>query len=191
MNKTKFINSIQTAIPSAPGNKENVEERIATAKGVAYAENKKYIETTAETGEIPNIDEPLKIRQGTSELLIITKTKKLAAYVITVTEKSPKRFRAVFVNRLQNYCLDALESLIEANSLRMDSNKNTEKRRDCQHKAYLRFKLLGYMTFLAFESQCILKKQYEQISLQVSDCINLLVAWRKSDADRVGKKNGL
>ena len=177
----------QLTIPSVPDNRESMDDRVAVAKGVANAEKKKYHVTKVIQNEIPGIDEDSKIRQGTSELLVITKTKKLAAYVITVTEKSPKRFRAVFVNRMQNYCLDCLENLIEANSMRMDNTKNKERRKECQHIAYLKLKLLGYMAFLSLESQCILKKQYEQISLQVADCINLLVAWRKSDADRVGK----
>lgn len=188
MNKGRKSVGIQQVIPAISDNKENLEDRVATAKGVAYAENKKYKENKAIAEEIPKIDEGLKIRSGTSELLVITKAKKLTAYVVTVTEKSPKRFRAVFVNRMQNYCLDTLENLIEANSLRMDSSKNRDKRKECQHKAYLKLKLLGYITFLALESECILKKQYEQISLQLSDCLNLLVAWRKSDSERLGKK---
>lgn len=76
------------------------------------------------------------------------------------------------------------ENLIEANSIRMDSVKNKERRRECQRIAFLKLKLLGYISFLALENQCILKKQYQQISLQLSDCINLLVAWQKSDAER-------
>lgn len=191
MNKGRNPVGVQLTIPNLADNKEIYDDRIATAKGVARGQNKKYKETPAITDEVPNIDEPLKIRQGTSELMVVTKTKKLAAYVITITEKSPKRFRAVFVNRLQNYCLDALENLIEANSLQMNNVKNIEKRKECQHSAFLKLKLLAYMAFLSLESQCILKKQYEQISLQVADCINLLVAWRKSDADRIGNKHGL
>lgn len=108
----------------------------------------------------------------------------MTAYVITITEKSPKKFRAVFINRMQNYSLDCIENLIEANSIRMDSAKNKERRRECQRIAFLKLKLLGYISFLALENQCILKKQYQQISLQLSDCISLLVAWRKSDAER-------
>ena len=80
--------------------------------------------------------------------------------------------------------LDCIENLIEANSIRMDSAKNKERRRECQRIAFLKLKLLGYISFLALENQCILKKQYQQISLQLSDCISLLVAWRKSDAER-------
>ena len=178
---------LQLTVPMDENRKESDEDKIATAKGVAKANQKKFIEDKVFLQELDDVDKDTKIRQNASELLVITKTKKLAAYVITVTEKSPKKFRAVFVNRIQNYCLDCLEYLIEANSMRMDSTKNKERRKECQHQAFLKLKLLGYMAFLSLESQCILKKQYEQISLQVADCINLLVAWRKSDADRFGK----
>ena len=177
----------QMKIPLCDDRKESIKDKQAIAQGVANANQVKYKETSEILSDHPDIDKEMKIHDNSSELLVITRTKKLAAYVITVTEKSPKRFRGVFVNRMQNYCLDCLESLIEANSLRMDSVRNKEKRKDCQHNAYLKLKLLGYMAFLSLESECILKKQYEQISLQVSDCINLLVAWRKSDADRSGK----
>jgi len=183
--------NVQMTIPVSENRKESDSDKLSTAKGVAQANNTKFNEDKVFLSELSDIDSETKIRNDSSELLVITKTKKLSAYVITITEKSPKRFRAVFVNRMQNYCLDCLEYLIEANSLRMDSTKNKERRKECQHNAFLKLKLLGYMSFLALESICILKKQYEQISLQLSDCINLLVAWRKSDADRFGNKIGL
>ncbi len=173
---------LQNTIPLCEERKESLQDKIATAQGVADA--KQIDVENFEFEEHSGIDKETKIRDNSSELLVITKTKKLAAYVITITEKSPKKFRGVFVNRMQNYCLDCLENLIEANSLRMDSSKNKERRKTCQHVAFLKLKLLGYIAFLSLENNCILKKQYQQISLQTSDCINLLVAWRKSDAMR-------
>ncbi|MBE7074560.1 MAG: four helix bundle protein [Clostridiales bacterium] len=171
-------------IPRNEETKECINSKIEIAKAVAQANKKTYKKIDDFTEDSKKINKEMQIRNDTSELIVITKTKKLAAYVITVTEKSPKKFRAVFVNRLQNYCLDCIEQLIEANSLKMDSIKNKERRKSCQHAAFLKLKLLSYMSFLALENECILKKQYEQISLQLSDCINLLIAWRKSDALR-------
>ena len=46
----------------------------------------------------------------------MTKTKDLAKYIITVTEKSPKKFRFTLVVRMQNYILDAIENIYLANS---------------------------------------------------------------------------
>lgn len=173
---------IPKEIENMEESKESYEEKIETSKSVSEALKKEYKKEIAD--EHPDIDKSVKIPNSSSELIVITKAKKLAAYVITVTEKSPKRFRAVFVNRMQNYCLDCIENLIEANSLKMDNNKNIEKRKECQHNAFIKLKMLGYVSFLALENECILKKQYQQISLQASDCINLLVAWRKSDFER-------
>mgnify|MGYP002799805578 FL=1 len=52
-----------------------------------------------------------------SELAVITKAKDLCSYVMTVTDKSPKRFRFTLVAKLQNYALDIIENLYQANEV--------------------------------------------------------------------------
>ena len=167
-------------------NPNSIEDMIAVKKAVAAADNKKFNEKkiTKELEEDKDLDIISKIPFNSNDLLVITIAKKLAAYVITVTEKSPKKFRGVFVNRMQNYCLDTLEYLLQANFTRMDSIENKKKREINQKEAVVKMKLLGYMTMLAESSGCILKKQYKQISIQLSEVINLTVAWKKSDDDR-------
>ncbi len=54
---------------------------------------------------------------GRNELTVITKAKNLCSYVLTVTDKSPKKFRFTLVAKLQNNALDALESLFLANEI--------------------------------------------------------------------------
>lgn len=120
--------------------------------------------------------------------MVITVVKKLGAYIITVTEKSPNKFRGVFVVRMQNYCLDTLENLLEANFIRMDSLENKNKRAEFQKQAIIKLKLLGYISMLAEISGCILKRQYKQISIQVAESINLITAWKKSDDARWNNK---
>ena len=61
-----------------------------------------------------------------------------------------------------------------------------EKRQDYQQKAQTGLRLLGYIAQLAMEQQCILPKQYEQITRLVYDCRNLLGAWMVSDRKRFG-----
>ena len=52
-----------------------------------------------------------------SELTVITKAKDLCGYVLTVTEKSPKRFRFMLVSRMQNLTLDAIGQAYRANEV--------------------------------------------------------------------------
>ncbi len=52
-----------------------------------------------------------------NELSVISKAKNLCAYIMTVTERSPKRFRFTLVSRLQNYSLDVITALISANEI--------------------------------------------------------------------------
>ena len=90
---------------------------------------------------------------------------------------------------MQNYCIDTLEYLLEANFIRMDSQENKISRKDFQKKAIVKLKLLGYVAMVAENSGCILKKQYKQISLQLSEAINLISAWKKSDDERWKKRS--
>ncbi len=117
-----------------------------------------------------------------SDLFVITKAKDLAKYVITITEKSPKKFRFTLVVRMQNYILEAIENLYSANSAPLGI-----ERRKLQDKAKLQFSLLDYFAGIAYEQQCILFRQYEQISKQCAEAIMYLGKWIASDSRRLSK----
>lgn len=170
----------------------NVDDTVAIKKGIAMAENKKLNEKKLEE-KVEIEDKELKVIEkipsNSNDLVVITIAKKLCAYVIAITEKSPKKFRGVFVNRMQNYCLDTIEYLLEANFIRMDSAANKVKREHYQTEAIVKLKLLGYIAMVAQSSNCILQKQYKQISMQLAETINLIIAWKKSDDERWKNKN--
>lgn len=123
-----------------------------------------------------------------SELAVITKAKDLCSYVMTVTDKSPKRFRFTLVAKLQNYALDVIENLYRANEVfvKAGDREKAQQRIDFQHQALTKLKLLGYMAQLSMEQGCILPKQYEQITKKIHDCQNMLGAWLNSDRKRLG-----
>ena len=173
------------------GTENSVEDKVAVKQAIATAENKRFNKKEIEES-IENDNELKQINKlpfNANELMVIIVVKKLAAYTITVTEKSPKKFRGVFVNRMQNYCLDTLECLLEANFIRMDAIEKKAKREELQKEAIVKLKLLGYVSMVAENSGCILKKQYKQISIQLSEAINLTVAWKKSDDERWKKRS--
>ncbi len=173
------------------GTENSIEDKVAVKQAIATAENKKFNKKEIEES-VENDNELEKINKlpfNANDLIVITVVKKLAAYIITVTEKSPKKFRGVFVNRMQNYCIDTLECLLEANFIRMDAIEKKIKREELQKQAIVKLKLLGYVSMVAENSGCILKKQYKQISIQLSEAINLTVAWKKSDDERWKKRS--
>lgn len=118
--------------------------------------------------------------QKKSDLYVVTKAKDLAKYVLTVTEKSPVKFRFTLVVRLQNYILDVLEHLYIANSLPLGQERQAE-----QEKAKTKLAMLDYFAGLAAEQKCILFKQYEQIALQQAECLLYLNKWVASDKKRM------
>lgn len=110
-----------------------------------------------------------------SELTVITQAKALCSYIRTVSDKSPKRFRFTLVAKLQNYALNVIENLYYSNEVPMQTAdlSRLRERADHQRKALTELRLLGYMAQLAMEQQCILPKQYEQITKMVREQADL------------------
>ncbi len=73
----------------------------------------------------------------------------------------------------------AKETFVSAGDVR-----SATERMAYQRKAMTTLKLLSYMSELAMKQQCILPKQYEQITKQVFDAENMLGAWMNSDKRR-------
>ncbi len=137
---------------------------------------RKIIVIASERG---NLNDDKIIMQKKSDLFVMTKAKDLAKYIITVTEKSPKKFRFTLVVRLQNMILDVLENLYLANTLPLG-----RERRERQEKAKTLLAMLDYFAGLAYEQECILFKQFEQIGIQQAECVFYLNKWIASDKRR-------
>ncbi len=131
----------------------------------------------------------INLPHNVNDLVAVTVTKKLSAYIVTITAKAPAKFRSSFVNRMINLSLDTVENLMRANFLRMDDVKNYSDRQSFQTEAIIKLKMLGYIAFLAENAGCLTKKQFNQISMQTAEAISLTVAWKSSDRDRWRTKN--
>ncbi len=180
----KIIDDVNECINS-------VDDKVAVKQALATANNEKFnkkqvIQQVEEDKELERIS---KIPSNSNDLIVITVVKKLGAYIIAITEKSPAKYRGVFVNRMQNMCLETLELLLQANFIRIDSVENKKKREEFQKDAIIKLKMLGYISMVAENSNCILKRQFKQISLQIGEAINLVAAWKKSDDERWRNRN--
>lgn len=182
---------IPKKVENTNGIENDINDKLAVKQAIAMANNEKFDqeEVLGNIEDDRELEQVSKLPFNSNDLVVITVVKKLAAYTIAVTEKSPKKFRGVFVNRMQNYCLDTLECLLEANFIRMDALEKKIKREELQKAAVVKLKLLGYVSMVAENSGCILNKQYKQISIQLSEAINLTLAWKKSDDERWKKRS--
>ena len=162
-----------------------MDDLFATRKAVAMANDKKFRPDENSRGENDaDLELVSKIPADSSELIVITKAKKLGAYILAVTMKSPAKFRGVFVNRMQNFCLDAVQDLLNANFILLDTPENKKSREDFQVGAVIKLKMLAYISMVAENAGCILARQYKQISQQTGEVINLAAAWKKSDDEK-------
>ena len=163
----------------------STSQAFATARDRKFDREKEQEKAEAKDAEWEQVS---KIPESSSDLIVITKTKKLGAYIVAVTQKSPAKFRSVFVNRMHNLCLDALQDMFRANFIRQDSAENKKQREQYQTDAIIKLKMLAYIALLAENAGCILTRQLKQISIQVSDAVNLTAAWRKSDDEKWREK---
>lgn len=178
---------IPRIVPNAAGALNTTGDLFAAERAFEMAADKKFsrgsshAEEGVQDGELERIS---KIPENSSELIVITKAKKLGAYVIAVTAKSPAKFRSVFVSRMQNFCLDAVQDMLNANFIRSDTVETKKMRSQYQTDAVIKLKMLAYIAMVAENAGCILKRQYKQIALQSGETINLAVAWKKSDDEK-------
>ena len=182
---------IPKELEDANENINSVQDKVAVKQAMATAKNERFNkkQVTQMVEEDKELERISKIPSNSNDLLVITVVKKLGAYIIAITEKSPAKFRGVFVNRMQNMSLEILELLLQANFVRIDSEINKKKREEYQKDAIIKLKMLGYISMVAENAGCILNKQFKQISLQIGEAINLVAAWKKSDDERWRKRN--
>ncbi len=72
--------------------------------------------------------------------MVIVRAKQLCCCVLTVTDKSPKKFRFTLVARQQGYALGVVENLFKANLVRVRGRENIariEERGELQCRAYV------------------------------------------------------
>ena len=119
-----------------------------------------------------------------SELMVITKSKKLLTYITTITEKSPVKFRYSFVTKMHNLGMEVIENLYYANNLDLNSNKRIEY----QNIAKVKLKLLDYICESAKDVKCITMSQYSNITKEIYSCLSLLDGWISSDSKRKENK---
>ncbi len=115
-----------------------------------------------------------------SQLYVLVKAKSLASYVFTITEKSPNKFRFTLVNRLQNYTLDIIESILKGNA-----SRDVTYRLEEQQKVKSLLNLLDAFAEIAMQQGCLLIKQYEVISKIVAETLDYLHKWQMATSNKV------
>lgn len=188
MQDYKLSRSKSLKIPRVVKNEAGVintmDDLFAAHQAFALADNKKFKAKDSIADKDAELEQVSKIPENASELIVITKAKKLGAYVIAITAKSPAKFRGVFINRMQNFCLEAVQDLLRANFIRQDEIDNKKLREKYQTDAIIQLKMLAYISMVAENAGCILTRQYKQISQQIGDVVNLAAAWKKSDDEK-------
>ena len=99
-----------------------------------------------------------------SELKIITNSKKLASYIILITESSPKKYRYLYIDKMHECILFIIEYLYKAN----DTILGDKQRLIYQENVKSKLKLLDAISNLSYEAKCITFNSLEQLQKEVN-----------------------
>ena len=99
-----------------------------------------------------------------SELKIITNSKKLASYIILITDSSPKKYRYLYIDKMHECILFIIEYLYKAN----DTILGDKQRLIYQENVKSKLKLLDAISNLSYEAKCITFNSLEQLQKEVN-----------------------
>ena len=138
-------------------NLNSIDDKVVVKQVLTTANNQKFDKKKVKD----NIEKDSELEKIEKISFNANDVKKLGAYMIAVTEKFPAKYRGVFVNRVQNLSLEILKLLLQANFVRIDCLENKKKREEFQKDAIIKLKMLGYISMVAENSNCILSKQFK------------------------------
>ena len=95
-----------------------------------------------------------------SEFQLIVKMKKLVAYILQISEKSPKKFRFSLLSKIHTICFELIELTYEVNSIKLGEVLRSEK----QKAILTKFKILIYLIEVGKDFKCFTFHQFEVAS---------------------------
>ena len=129
-------------------------------------------------------DKPKEETALASELPIFIKWMDFLKWLLSATEKFPKRTRFTFADRINNLALDVVEDIIEA--------RYSKSKIQILQKANLRVEKIRMLLRICFEMRVIPLAGYKQAMYQLSECGKMFGGWIKqqkagSTLDKGGK----
>ena len=123
---------------------------------------------------------PERERKEPTEFNVIVKAKDLVKHTFTITnstERYPKKYRFMLVNRIQDKAVDIYECVLEANELDLRDAQEYRQRQKLQAKALTYCKELLFFIELSMSS-C---EYWSKLALEVK---YMTTAWKKRDKTR-------
>lgn len=122
------------------------------------------------------------------QLKIFTVVQDMINYCITITAKSPKRYRGNISDRLINSAFDMLEYVTRANAINFSIKEMAvqmyTKRRELQYEAIASVRMVEQVALVSKMNDAITMHQYETLALKMVECSGLCIAWAKADKKR-------
>lgn len=131
----------------------------------------------------------IKSKRTEATLSVVTKAEELVVYTMRIAcneKRMPKRYRWCITAKIVNEAQEMLRKLTFANSIKVESAADWQRRRVMQSEAMAHTFCLLTEINLAYKVFCIPANTVQFWTGQIMEVQRLLKAWQKSDTARYG-----
>jgi hypothetical protein len=127
------------------------------------------------------------------EMEVVTEAKKLEYHTLVITsneKRYPKKYRFSIVNRMQDYAMNIIGDLMEANDISLNDLIDRQMRLRLQRSALRNCRLLLHYIEVSYRLQFIDSGSFEHWAKIANSVRNMIAAWYLSDKNRLSGGNG-
>lgn len=119
---------------------------------------------------------------------ILNKAEKVVDYVLTCTNKSPKKLRCDIIPELRKQAFRILEDIVRANNFNLTGDSTTEysrnERKRHQEDALLTIRVLESFAEVSNIHNYITNHQFEYLTKLTQELFDMIKNWMNSDIKR-------
>jgi hypothetical protein len=132
-------------------------------------------------------------RSKFKEMEVVTEAKKLEYHTLVITgneKRYPKKYRFSIVNRMQDYAMNIIGDLMEANDASLNDPAERQVRIQLQRTALRNCRLLLHYIEVSHKLHFIDSDSFEYWAKMANSVRNMIGAWYLSDKNRVSGGHG-
>ena len=118
---------------------------------------------------------------------LINRTETMIDYLLTITDKAPKKLRSDIIPELRRASFKCLKSINFANNCPLDKNQPeyTKLRKHYQLEAKALLQTIDAYAEVCVKHNYITKKQFDVLTSHTYKCQDTLIKWMASDENRL------
>lgn len=122
-----------------------------------------------------------------AEFNLINRAENMADYLLTITDKAPKKLRSDIIPELRRASFKCIQTIIRANNCPLDKTQlyYIKLRKQYQLETKSLLQTISAYSEICVKHNYITKKQFDVLNDHIFKCQDTLIKWMTSDENRL------